>query len=398
MVEPMSLRTARAIAIESLGLAAATDSSVLDTIDRLGLLQIDSVNVFERAHYLPLFSRMGRYDKTQLDDLTGGFNPTLIEYWAHEASIIRTQNLPLYQWRMDAWRDKVARQGDDSWMAKHRDLVQWIKAEIAAKGPLTAKAVEHDRNVRKGNWWGWSDVKEGLEGLFALGELVSGGRDKFSRIYALPEQVLPQEILNQTIAPKDAKRKLITQAATALGVGTKSDILDWHRIKNADAENIIEELVEGGHLVEIAVEGWREPAYAPPKTLNQKTLSTSKTTLISPFDPLVWHRPRTQRLFDFHYRIEIYTPEPKRQFGYYTLPVLHKNRIVGRIDLKNNRQENCLIAKASWHELSLAPKEVSTTSAALARHLALVAKWQNCNRVQIEPKGNWASELRTYFA
>ena len=398
MAEPMSMREARSLAIASQGLSGAPDSTVLQTIDRLGLLQIDSVNVFERAHYMPLFSRLGAYDKRELDNLSGGFNPSLIEYWAHEASIIRTENLPLYKWRMDNWRAGELAKGTDSWMAQQSDLLKWIKAELAEKGPLTANAIEHDRNVRKGNWWGWSDVKRGLEALFGIGDLVSGGREKFSRIYALPEQVLPTEILNTSISADEAKRRLILQAVTAIGIGTRADILDWHRLNKRDANHIIDELIEAGSIVEMKVESWREAALALPSALEQRVDSKSRTTLLSPFDPLIWYRPRTERLFDFHYRIEIYTPEAKRQFGYYTLPVLHDNQIIGRIDLKNDRQNNCLIAKASWHEGGLSARTLNSSTGAVAKHLAVVAKWQGCTQVQIEPKGNWALELATHFA
>jgi uncharacterized protein YcaQ len=398
MAEPMSMREARSLAIASQGLSGAPDSTVLQTIDRLGLLQIDSVNVFERAHYMPLFSRLGAYDKRELDNLSGGFNPSLIEYWAHEASIIRTENLPLYKWRMDNWRAGELAKGTDSWMAQQSDLLKWIKAELAEKGPLTANAIEHDRNVRKGNWWGWSDVKRGLEALFGIGDLVSGGREKFSRIYALPEQILPTEILNTSISADEAKRRLILQAVTAIGIGTRADILDWHRLNKRDANHIIDELIEAGSIVEMKVESWRESALALPSALEQRVDSKSRTTLLSPFDPLIWYRPRTERLFDFHYRIEIYTPEAKRQFGYYTLPVLHDNQIIGRIDLKNDRQNNCLIAKASWHEGGLFARTLNSSTGAVAKHLAVVAKWQGCTQVQIEPKGNWALELATHFA
>ncbi|MEO0026913.1 MAG: hypothetical protein RL716_244 [Actinomycetota bacterium] len=398
MAEPMSLREARSLAFAAQGLSGAPDSTVLQTIDRLGLLQIDSVNVFERAHYMPLFSRLGAYDKRELDSLSGGFNPSLIEYWAHEASIIRTENLPLYKWRMDNWRAGELAKGNDSWMTQQSDLLKWIKAELAEKGPLTANAIEHDRNVRRGNWWGWSDVKRGLEALFGIGDLVSGGREKFSRIYALPEQVLPTEILNASISADEAKRRLILQAVTAIGIGTRADILDWHRLNKRDANHIIDELIEAGSIVEMKVESWREAALALPSTLEQRVDSKSRTTLLSPFDPLIWYRPRTERLFDFHYRIEIYTPEAKRKFGYYTLPVLHDNQIIGRIDLKNDRQNNYLIAKASWHEDGLPARKLNSSTGAVAKHLAAVAKWQGCTQVQIEPKGNWALELAAHFA
>lgn len=398
MAEPISLREARALCISAQGLSGVGDSSVLETIDRLGLLQIDSVNVFERAHYMPLFSRLGAYDKSQLDNLSGGFNPSLIEYWAHEASIIRTENLPLYKWRMDNWRAGELAKGNDSWVAQHSELLEWIKAELAEKGPLTANAIEHDRNVRKGNWWGWSDVKRGLEALFGIGDLVSGGREKFSRIYALPEQVLPTEILNASISADEAKRRLILQAVTAIGIGTRADILDWHRLNKRDANHIIDDLIDAGAVLEVEVEGWVETALALPSALAQNLGTKSRTTLLSPFDPLIWYRPRTERLFDFHYRIEIYTPEAKRKFGYYTLPVLHDEKIIGRIDLKNDRQNNCLIAKASWHEPGLSIRALKTSTASVAKHLSVVAQWQGCSQIQIEPKGNWALELAANFA
>ena len=394
MAVELSASQARVLSLRQLGVDSDRDDSVMAVVDRLGLLQVDSVNVFERAHYMPLFSRLGKFDKNELESAMGGFHPQLIEYWAHEASIVRIENWPLYRWRMNAYRDKYSTKWGME--AGNKKLVEQITSQLRANGPMTTGQFETEANVRKGSWWGWSDLKEALEYMFLVGDLVSGGRDSFKRLYALPEQVLPQSILDHTPSDADAKKKLFLQAATATGVGTYTDIADWHRMSPTTNKKIFAELVESGDLLEVRVDGWAQPGYVNASTslegLDAKAPG-ARTTILSPFDPVCWKRDRIERMFGFEYRIEIYTPEPKRQFGYYTLPILHNRDLVGRIDLKSDRHGRQLLAQASWHEAKLNDRGVASLAKALNKHLKEVQSWQGLNETVVMPKGNLAELL-----
>ena len=389
MTEQLTLEQARLLALAGQGLTKATKpNSVLETIDILGVLQIDSVNVFERAHYMPLYSRLGAYDKTELDNLHGGKNPTLLEYWAHEASFIRTEHYPLFGYRMEH-NQRGSRVRYEKWAAENRQFLDWIKNEIRTRGPLAGGDFEHERAERKGSWWGWSDVKRALEYMFMYGEVVSGGREGFNRLYALPEQVLPAKIRNKSTDPIASRKQLLLKAAKAHGVGTAGDLADYFRMNGPLAKKLLHELVEDKKLEVAEVEGWKEKAFMLPETKVPKE-KANRTTLLSPFDPLVWFRPRAERLWDFHYRIEIYTPEPKRIYGYYTLPILWNGQIAGRIDLKNDRQSKTLLIQSAWHEPNIDPTALSLD---LAKHLAQTAKWQNCKEIELKKKGNLSAAL-----
>jgi uncharacterized protein YcaQ len=343
---------------------------------------------------MPLFSRLGKFDKTELESAMGGFHPQLIEYWAHEASIVRLENWPLYRWRMNAYRDKYATKWGME--AGNKKLVEQITSQLQANGPMTSGQFETDAHQRKGSWWGWSDLKNALEYMFLVGDLVSGGRDSFKRLYALPEQILPQSILDHMPSDADAKKKLFLQAARAIGVGTYTDIADWHRMSPTTNKPLFNELVESGELVEVRVDGWAQPGYVNAATsldgLDAKTPG-ARTTILSPFDPVCWKRDRIERMFGFEYRIEIYTPEPKREFGYYTLPILHNRDLVGRIDLKSDRQGRKLLAQASWHESKLNDRQVASLAKELNKHLKVVQSWQGLNETVVMPKGNLAELL-----
>ena len=390
----LSASQARVLSLRQVGVDSDRDDSVMAVVDRLGLLQVDSVNVFERAHYMPLFSRLGKFDKSELESAMGGFHPQLIEYWAHEASIVRIENWPLYRWRMNAYRDKYSTKWGME--AGNKKLVEQITSQLRANGPMTTGQFETEANVRKGSWWGWSDLKEALEYMFLVGDLVSGGRDAFKRLYALPEQVLPQHILDHRPSDADAKKKLFLQAATATGVGTYTDIADWHRMSPTTNKKIFGELVETGELLEVQVDGWAQLGYINASTslegLDAKAPG-ARTTILSPFDPVCWKRDRIERMFGFEYRIEIYTPEPKRQFGYYTLPILHNRDLVGRIDLKSDRHGRQLLAQASWHEAKLNDRGVASLAKALNKHLREVQSWQGLNETVVIQKGNLAELL-----
>lgn len=389
----LSAKEARLLALYACGLDSRQDQSVLDVITRFGMLQIDSVNVFERAHYMPLFSRLGAFDKSELDSLTGGKNPTLIEYWAHQASFIKTEDFPLFGWRMQHYKNGAARPA--SFENEHKKLIRWIIAELEANGPMTAAQFEHEENKRKGSWWGWSNVKAALERKIDQGEIIAAGRTNFSRIYALPEQVLPKKILNKTVDHHSAQMKLFGNAARLMGVGTVRDIANVYCIYPSEAKPIVADLVELGIVKEVTVEGWKEKAYLHKDFFNFdfKSVKPSLTTVLSPFDPLTWQRERASRIFNFDYKIEIYVPEPKRIYGYYSLPTLHKDKLIARIDLKSDRQNKTLLVQSAWHETTLSTKEIAQASKPVAKHLRDIQKWQGLESLNVKPKGNMSLEL-----
>jgi len=356
--------------------------------DRLGLLQLDSVNVFERSHYLPVFARLGAYDKADLDRLTFGKRSAYTEYWAHEAALVPRSAWPLWRWKTEALREK-AENDPDSWIHANRDMLDWLRAELAAKGPLPVSQIEHDANKRRGTWWEWSDVKIGMEFLFDWGEVVSSGRTRFERTYALTEQVLPSELLSVSISREDAHRQLLMMAARSTGVGTVSDLADYYRLKKIPSKRILDELVEEGQLTKVRVTGWERAGrplagYLHPEARIPRRMDTA--ALLSPFDPVVWERDRGERMFGFHYRIEIYTPEHKRIFGYYTLPVLVDDAIVARIDLKSDRQHGVLRVQSAWNESGAATGHEGR----IAQLIRDAADWQGLGGIEVIDRGSLA--------
>ena len=384
----LSSKEAKLLALHACGLDTRQDKTVLDVITRFGMLQIDSVNVFERAHYMPLFSRLGTYDKKELDSLTGGKNPILIEYWAHQASFIKTEDFPLFDWRMQWYRDRASLAG--SFEKENKKLIAWIKAELLANGPMTSSQFEHEENKRQGSWWGWSNVKRALERMIFQGELIAAGRKNFSRIYALPEQVIPAKLLNKSVNHIKAQELLISNASRLMGVGTVKDIANVYCQNATEVKPILASLLEQEVIQEVIVENWKEKAFIHKDFIdfNFKEIKPSLTTVLSPFDPLTWQRERALRIFNFDYRIEIYTPEPKRIYGYYSLPTIHKDNLVARIDLKSDRQNKTLLVQSAWHEKHLTPKEVETSAKAISKHLVEVRKWQGLESIEAKPKGN----------
>jgi len=353
-------------------------------IERLGLLQIDSVNVFERSHYLPVFARLGSYDKALLDKLTFARRGPYTEYLAHVASFIPTVDFPLFAFRKARMRAKY---GIHEWVLNNRSMLDWLKAELADKGPLAASRFEHAENVRKGPWWGWSDVKQGLEFLFDWGEVVSAGRRNFERVYALPDQVIPAPLLNMEIPAELAVRELVRRGSRALGIGTAKDIADYYRLANADTKIAIQELVDAGELHRVTVPGWGSPAYLHAEARIPRRIEA--TALLSPFDPVVWERSRALAMFGFHYRIEIYTPAAQRKYGYYTLPVLVDETLPGRIDLKSDRQNGVLRVQSAWHEEGAAPGMAER----LVPLLRETAAWQGLGDIQVMDRGDAARGL-----
>ena len=388
MSETVSPAQARRIALAAQGFgrtvpAAPGTRQLNSLIERLGLLQIDSVNVFERSHYLPVFARLGAYDKTQLDRLTFARKGRYIEYWAHEAAVIPIETWPLMRWRMRRYRETAYRE----WSGANRDMIEWVRAELEAKGPLAASAIEHDANKRTGPWWGHSPIKTALEVLFRWGEVVSAGRTRFERTYALPEQILPAEIIHREVSAREAQRQLVEHAARAHGIGTASDLADYFRLKSADVRPILQELEDDGVLLPVSVKGWDRAAWLHRDARIPRRIEA--TALLSPFDPVVWDRSRAERVFGFRYRIEIYTPGPKRVYGYYVLPLLVDDALVGRVDLKSDRQSGVLRVQAVWSE----PDAPADTAARLAPLVVQTAAWQGLDGIEVMDRGTLAASL-----
>ncbi|MCU1439083.1 MAG: winged helix-turn-helix protein [Rhodoglobus sp.] len=385
----MSAAQARRIALAAQGFGrprGAVGTRQLNLLlQRLAVLQLDSVNVFERSHYLPVFARLGAYDKSLLDTLTFRPRSPYIEYWAHMASLIPLTDWPLWGWRRRAYVERGANPA--SWSYGMEPMLDFLRAELREKGPLTAGQVEHHENRRNGPWWGWSEVKTGLEVLFMRGEVVAAGRRNFERSYDLAERRIPAGLLEREVAEDDAVRELVRISARALGVGTVRDIADYFRLLQAPATVAIRELVDAGELLPVTVDGWNRPAYLHPEARIPRRIETA--ALLSPFDPIVWERERTLRMFGFHYRIEIYTPAPKRIFGYYTLPVLVDDALVGRIDLKTDRQSGVLRVQSAWREKD-APAGVEARIAPLLRE---TAAWQAMERIEFAGRGDLSAGL-----
>jgi uncharacterized protein len=397
MTEQLSPALARRIALAAQGFGAAPPARVgtrqiLGVIDRIRPLQLDSVNVFERSHYLPVLARLGPYDRALLDAVAFSPRGHYLEYWAHEAALIRRADLPLYRWRMEHYR-RVRLPEHEGWAAENRSTLDWLRAALA-DGPLRASEIEHEANTRTGPWWGWSDIKRGLEVLFRWGEVVTAGRTRFERSYALAEQVLPREVLDADIPTEDAVRELVRRSALALGVGTLGDLADYHRLLQAPTLAAVRDLVDAGELVPVEVRGWERSGRPLPlwrHTAVRRPRELRADALLSPFDPVVWHRPRAELFFDFHYRIEIYTPAAQRVHGYYVLPVLLDDVIAARVDLKSDRRNGVLLVQSAWREPGAPPD----TAERLAALLVAAARWQGLESVTVVGRGTLAPDLLT---
>lgn len=399
MKEGLTLAEARRVALAAQGFtgsgraagpAKVTWAHMAPVIRRINLLQIDSVNVLVRSHYLPLYARLGPYAQETLDERSFGQRKRrMFECWAHEASLLPLELHPLMRWRMAR-----ARAGNgvytsmDRFGREQKSYLKEVLAFVARNGPTAAGEVPGGGKA-EGGWWGWSRGKLALETLFDQGLLTTATRRGFERLYDIPERVIPAEVLGQeTPREADAIRSLLELSARAHGIGTEIDLRDYFRLPIAETKTALAALVEDGALIPVTVEGWKQPAY-----LHRDARLPRKaggTALLSPFDPLVWERARAERLFDFHYRIEIYTPAPKRKFGYYVLPFLQGERIAGRVCLKADRQAGVLRANASHHEAHALPHE---TAEAMAAELRLMAGWLGLAGVQAGTSGNLAAAL-----
>ena len=359
-------------------------------LDRVGLIQIDSVNVLERAHYLPAFSRLGPYPTTLLDRLSHAAPRRLFEYWGHEASLVPVELHPHLRWRMRRARDEAW--GGMRRVAERRpELVEALLDDVRARGPLTAAELAHHDEPPgpKGPWWDWSDVKRALEFLFWSGALTSARRRRFERLYDVPERVLPARVLaTPTPSDAEAQRALLRVAARAMGVATRVDLRAYFRLPAAETKVRIAELVEAEELLPVAVEGWTAAAYLWPGARVPRRVEAR--ALIGPFDSLVWERPRVERLFGFHFRLELYVPRERRVFGYYVLPVLVGDRLVARVDLKRDRAGGALRVQA----VGLEPGAPPETLEILGGELRRLAEWLALDDVEVAGAGDPARALR----
>ena len=400
MVEKLSAAAARRMALAAQGFGKARPPApgrrhVLSTIETLGLLQIDSVNVLSRSHYLPLFSRLGDYPRALLEDLAWGKTPALVEYWGHEASLMPRDLHPLFRWRMaDARAGVGVWKGVAKFLDSHPEVIAGALDEIRRRGPLSAGELETGAKKGAGGWWGWSEAKRAVECLFWAGELTTATRRTgFERVYGTPQQVLPAAILDTpTPTREDAHRALITRAARAMGVATERDLRDYFRMRPAESRARIAELIEEGELIPATVEGWGQSAYIATGAARPRKVEA--TALLSPFDNLIWFRERTERLFDARIRLEIYTPAHLRTHGYYVLPFLQGETLTARVDLKADRKAGRLLVQAAHAQ----PAADDQTPARLAQELRLMANWLGLGAVEVRPSGDLAAALQDAVA
>jgi uncharacterized protein YcaQ len=390
---------ARRIALAAQGFADRRPAGRVDArhirrvVDRIGILQLDSVNVFCRSHYMPVFARLGPYPREALDRLAahtaGPIRRELFEYWAHEASLVPVELQPYLRWRMaradrDAWGSMVRAAHD------FPDLIDEVHELVTRQGPVRSADTGIPRpDPRPGHMWNWHDGKVALEYLFWSGRVTAARRVNFERYYDLPERVLPAEIIATPTPPvEDAQRELVRIAARACGVATEPDLGDYFRLPRAESKQRVAELVEAGELLPVAVDGWRAPAYLWPEARRPRRVQAR--ALLSPFDSLIWFRERTERIFDFRYRIEIYTPAAKRVHGYYVLPFLLGDALVARVDLKSDRQAGLLRVQGAFAEPGV---DVTQVAEELAAELTVTAKWLDLDGVVVRGRGDLAAPL-----
>ncbi|MDN3444641.1 crosslink repair DNA glycosylase YcaQ family protein [Microbacterium sp. APC 3901] len=397
MTDTLSAAQARRIALAAQGFSRARPASVSArhihrAMDRLGVLQIDSVNVFARSHYMPLFSRLGAYDPALFDRVFHSRTTHYVEYMAHEATFIPVEDWPLWRFRMDHFRARWA--AADSWTSTNTRTLRWVQDELRARGPLRPADLRDDAPRERGTWWDWDDVKLALEHLWRTGDVAISGRKGFERTYALAEQVIPDAILSQEVPREDAIRELTRRAARSSGVATQSDLADYHRIRDrAAVARSIADLVDSGEILPVSVRGWDRGGRPLPSWRHRDAVLPRRidaAALLTPFDPVVWFRDRALRAFELDYRIEIYVPAEKRRYGYYSLPVLVGDRIVARVDLKADRATSTLQVQSAWWEPQSRP---DADAERIAAELALAADWQGLAHVSVSRWGTAAEAL-----
>lgn len=390
----VSVDAARRIALGAQGIGRGDAAGRVDVrhfrrvMQTIGLVQLDSVNVCVRTHYMPFYSRLGPYDRDRLDHWLNESGEN-VEYWAHEASVFPVEQYPLWRWRMaemQPWRRTLAL------MEEHPAVIGDVLGQVRDRGPLTVQELDAP-NHRNEPWWGYGPGKLALEHLFAVGEISALRTGNFVRRYDLPERMLPIGMLDEPMVPKEeAYRRLLLAAVRHQGIGTALDIVDYHRLHGPTARPVLQRLADDGDIEEVEVPGWRGPVYLDPEAVRPRSISGA--ALVSPFDPIVWYRERTERLFGFRYRIEIYVPENDRVFGYYVLPFLLDGALVGRVDLKADRKAGALLVRGSFSEPGTDPVHVAS---ALSTELGRFAGWLGLHDVRIEPKGDLAPRLLRRF-
>ncbi len=388
----LSVRQARRIALAAQGFNDPRPSGRVDrrhlrrVLDRMGIIQIDAVNVLVRSQELPLFARLGPHPRTLIEDATR--DRELFEYWVHEASHVPVGLHPNLRWSMERphrW-DSVNRR-----MERDRPgYVDEVLARIRDDGPIVSGDLKQ-RVGPKSPWWDWDDGKMALEYLFFKGVLSATRRPAdFARVYDLTERVIPADVLDlPTPGEDDARKELLVLAARHHGIGTLGDLTDYHRQKIPPCRALVAELVEEGRLIETSVEGWSKPAYRHPEAALPRWVRAR--ALLSPFDPVVWNRDRIDRLFGFRYRIEIYTPKHQREFGYYVLPFLLGDELVGRVDLKADRASGRLLVQSAFGEPGIDEGYVAEE---LAEELRLMAGWLELDAIDVADRGDLAPALR----
>lgn len=393
MTETLSPATARRIALGAQGFgrtppAAPGRRQVRDLVRRLGVVQIDSVNVVARTHYLPGFARLGDYPREALEAEAWGSRRALFEYWGHEASLLPVETQPLLRWRMAR-----AQVGEGIWGGVARfgreraDYIAEVLKEIERRGPVTGGDFAEGPRGAPG-WWSWSDGKRALEWLFWAGLITTRTRRGFERVYDLTERALPRAVVDApTPDEADAQRELVRIAARALGVATEADLRDYFRLPLADARARVAELAEAGELTAVHIKGWGKTAWLWPEARRPRRVRGD--ALLSPFDNLIWTRDRTERLFGARVRLEIYTPAHKRTHGYYVLPFLEDEAITARVDLKADRQAGVLRVQAAWREPDTTPE----TPERLAGELGRMTGWLGLDRVEVAGRGDLAEAL-----
>jgi len=404
----LSAAQARRLALAAQGFGRPRPTGRVDArhlrraIDDVGLLQLDSVNVFCRSHYMPVYSRLGPYPRQALDRLAwheDGKGKTerarrrdLIEYWGHEASLLPVELQPLLRWRM-ARADALAWKGVARIATEQPQLLEFVLDVVRERGPIRASELAaKGRRRDPGEMWSWSEEKTALEYLFFSGRVCAARRVNFERLYDLPERALPQHVLDApTPSQEEAQRQLILIGARRLGVATEADLGDYFRLPRAESKARVAELAEDGGLIPIRVEGWRQPAYLSPERPAGLRRAATARALLTPFDSLVWARERAERLFGFRYRIEIYTPAAKRIYGYYVLPFLLGDRLVARVDLKSDRQAGVLRVRSAFAEPNT---DTALVAEELAAELRLLSGWLELGGVSVARKGDLASPLR----
>ncbi|MGH3775661.1 MAG: winged helix-turn-helix domain-containing protein [Pseudonocardiaceae bacterium] len=371
-----------------------TRRHLLRVLGRIRLLQLDSVNVLSRAHYLPVFSRLGPYPKELLDGAAWASTVRrprlLVEYWAHEASLVPVPDWPLLHSgaKKPGWW-----QGYGSLAAQAPELVSAVLEAVRERGPVGAGTLERELGdgARRGpgSWWNRTDTKRICEWLFGMGELTTGTRRGFERLYDLPERVLPPEVLGHQVGAEEGARELISRAGAALGVATEADLRDYYRLRPERSRQAVAELVEGGELEPVVVRGWQATAYRHRDARTPGRITGA--ALLCPFDPLIWDRARTERLFGFRYRVEIYVPEHRRRYGYYVFPFMLDGQLVARVDLKADRAAGVLRVPGAFAEPRMA--DTSRVAAELARALREMAQWLELDGIALGTRGDLVAAL-----